>query len=73
MQIYKDIDHDSGVRGFEIAPTSITVWFDGTQKAYTYSYQSAGQTNVEHMKKLAAAGEGLNAFIDTHVKFKYVR
>lgn len=73
MQIYKDIDNDSGVRGFEIAPTSITVWFDGTQKSYTYNYQSAGQSNIEHMKKLALAGEGLNAFINTHVKFKYVR
>lgn len=73
MQIYKDIDHDSGVRGFEIAPTSITVWFDVTPKSYTYSYQSAGQSNVEHMKKLAISGEGLNAFINDHVKFKYVR
>ncbi|WP_084154288.1 hypothetical protein [Citrifermentans bremense] len=73
MQIYKNIDNDSGVRGFEMDPTSIIVWFDGTSKSYTYSHQSAGQSNVEHMKKLAIAGEGLNAFINTHVKYKYVR
>lgn len=73
MQIYKDIDHDSGVRGYEIASTSITVWFDGAPKSYTYSYQSAGQANIEQMKKLAVSGEGLNAFINDHVKFKYVR
>ncbi len=73
MQTYKNIDNDSGVRGFEIAPTSITVWFDRTQKSYTYSYQSAGQSNVEQMKQLAIAGEGLNAFINKYVKFGYVR
>ena len=73
MQIYKDIDNDSGVHGFEISDTSIIVWFDGTQRSYTYSYQSAGQPNIEQMKKLALAGEGLNAFINKYVKFKFVR
>lgn len=73
MQRYKDIDGDSGVYGYEINDTSITVWFNGTSKPYTYSYLSAGQHNVEQMKKLAQIGDGLNAFINNNVKFKYVR
>lgn len=73
MQIYADIDKDSGVHGFEINDTSITVWFTGTQKPYTYSYQSAGQQHIEAMKSLALSGDGLNAYINNKVKFKYVR
>jgi hypothetical protein len=72
MQIYADIDRDSGVYGFEIEDTSITVWFKKGGKPYVYSYASAGQNNVEHMKKLAMAGEGLNAYINKHVKKLYV-
>ena len=73
MQSYADIDGDSGVHGFEISDTSITVWFTGTQKPYTYSYLSAGQHHVEQMKRLAFAGDGLNSYINKNVKFKYVR
>jgi hypothetical protein len=73
MQTYADIDRDSGVYCFEIRDTSITVCFKKGGKPYTYSYTSAGRTNVEHMKRLALAGEGLNAFINKNVKGKYVR
>jgi len=73
MQRYKDIDGDSGIKGFEINETSITIWFDGTSRSYTYSYGKAGQHHVERMKQLAIAGEGLNAYINHHVKYKYDR
>jgi hypothetical protein len=73
MQVYKDINNDSGVHGFEISADSITVWFDGTARSYTYSYHSAGRDHVETMKKLAVSGDGLNAYINYHVKFKHVR
>ncbi|MBF0229185.1 MAG: hypothetical protein HQK63_06280 [Desulfamplus sp.] len=73
MQKYADINGDSGVYGFEIQTSAITVWFKGTQRPYTYSYQSAGQSNVEEMKRLALSGNGLNAFINRNVKFDYVR
>ena len=42
MQIYADIDRDSGVMGFEIEDTSITVYFKGTSRPYIYSYRKAG-------------------------------
>jgi hypothetical protein len=73
MQKYADTDRDSGVDSFEINETSITVKFKGTAKLYTYSYQTAGQHHVEQMKRLALAGDGLNAYIQKYVKTKFVR
>ena len=72
MQRYADINNDSGVMGYEIRDTSIEVWFDGTARSYVYSYASAGRNNVESMKQLAISGDGLNAYINYNVKFKYV-
>jgi hypothetical protein len=73
MQHYRDVDGDSGVRGFQIDQDSITVWFHGTGRSYTYSYSSAGSHHVEQMKMLAISGDGLNAYINNNVKYKYVR
>lgn len=73
MEIYKDINNDSGVRGYEIGNDCITVWFDGTAKPYTYSYGVAGRIHVDKMKVLARNGDGLNAYINNFVKFKYDR
>ncbi|WP_318420663.1 hypothetical protein [Photobacterium leiognathi] len=73
MERYKDIDSDSGVLGYEINNDNITVWFHGSARPYTYSYASAGSIHVEEMKKLAHLGNGLNAYINNNVKFKYVR
>lgn len=73
MQKYADINNDSGVIGYEISATSITVWFDGAARPYTYSYAVAGQHHVEKMKILAQSGDGLNAYINYNVKFKYDR
>ena len=72
MQKYKDINNDSGVEAYDIHEDSITVFFKGSPKPYKYSYASAGIQNVEHMKKLAASGDGLNSFIMRNVKDKYV-
>lgn len=73
MKRYADINGDSGVVAYEIDDGSITVQFEGTIQLYTYSYASAGQSHIETMKKLAAQGDGLNAYINNNVKFKYVR
>ena len=73
MERYKDIDNDSGIEAYEIGSDFINVKFHGTPKVYQYSYASAGQQNVETLKALAARGEGLNAFINKNVKYKYVR
>jgi hypothetical protein len=73
MQRYRDTDHDSGVHSFEINDNSIIIKFSGTSRTYTYSYVSAGQQHIENMKRLALAGDGLNAYINKNVKNKFVR
>jgi len=70
---YKDIDHDSNVCAYEIDAEYIDVKFNGTERIYRYSYKSAGRENVETMKKLAQRGNGLNSFINKHVKYNYVK
>lgn len=72
MEHYKDIDGDSGVSGYETGPDFIRVQFrDGS--VYLYTYTSAGSQNIEHMKRLAVAGDGLNSFINRHVRRGYAR
>ena len=72
MERYRNRGGDSGVVAYEIGPDSITVKFsDGS--IYLYTYQSAGSANIEHMKRLAIDGEGLNNFINRCVKKSYAR
>ncbi len=73
MTKYKDINGDSGIEAYEIGSDKINVKFKNTVKIYVYSYTSAGKENIEHMKKLAQSGDGLNSFINLNVKYKYVR
>ncbi|MDP8210433.1 MAG: hypothetical protein RAO94_00750 [Candidatus Stygibacter australis] len=70
MQKYRDIDHDSGVSAYEYGQDWIRVQFrDGS--VYEYRSEKAGQGNINMMKQLADAGDGLNSFINKEVKFKY--
>lgn len=72
MERYGNIDGDSGVAAYESGADFIRVQFsDGS--VYLYTYASAGSQSIEHMKALAAAGRGLNAFINTSVKKSYSR
>ena len=72
MERYKNRGGDSGIVAYEIGSDSIAVMFsDGS--IYLYTYQSAGSANIEHMKRLAIAGEGLNSFISRCVKKSYAR
>jgi hypothetical protein len=72
MERYKDINGDSGVSAYETGVDFIRVKFkDGSM--YLYTSASAGQNNIETMKRLAASGTGLNAFINKNVKKKYAR
>ena len=72
MLHYRDSDHDSGISGYEDGPDFIRVAFkDGA--VYRYTDTSAGSANIREMKRLAASGDGLNAFINTHVKRRYAQ
>lgn len=70
MERYKNLGGDSKIIAYEIGNDSIKVQFQGGG-TYTYTYQSAGQATIEHMKKLAIAGHGLNSYITTVVKKRY--
>jgi hypothetical protein len=72
MVRYKNSDGDSGVHSYEYGADYIRVQFT-TGAIYLYTYQSAGAENIEHMKKLAQCGNGLNAFINTVVKKLYAK
>ena len=72
MERYSNSSRDSGVRYFEIGPDFIWVKFADNMK-YLYTYSSAGEANVETMKRLALRGHGLNSFITKTVKNRYAR
>ncbi len=70
MEPYKNLGGYSAVVAYEMGNDFIKVQFhDGW--SYTYTDESAGRENVEHMKALASAGRGLNGFISSVVKGGY--
>ena len=72
MNSYKDVNGDSGVIAYEHGEDFIKVQFKNGA-VYHYDYASAGSTNIEKMKELAVAGDGLNAFINKYVRTSYAR
>jgi hypothetical protein len=72
MKQYMNLDGDSGVVGYETGADFIRVQFKD-RSVYLYTYASAGNYNIERMKSLAEAGEGLNSFIMIHARKKYAR
>ncbi len=75
MQSYLNRSGQSNVSRYEIGDNYILVEFKTRAKdgcnTYKYTYFSTGQENIEHMKRLAIAGIGLNSFISTNVKKRY--
>ena len=72
MAQYQNLGGDSGIVAYEIGADSITVEFrDGSQ--YLYTYVSTGANDIEQMKSLAQAGQGLNGFISSHVRKRYAQ
>jgi len=70
MESYKNLGGDSNVIAYEIGTDYIKVQF-GDGSIYLYTYESAGQSNIERMKSLAIEGEGLNSFIMKNVRKSY--
>lgn len=72
MQRYRGASHGSGVATYESGRDFIRVKFsDGG--VYLYTYTSTGSGHIEQMKALAAAGAGLNTYINVHVRERYAR
>ena len=70
MSIYANLGGNSGVASYETGPDSLAVTFCGGS-TYLYDYAATGKSNIEHMKTLATAGQGLNAFVNKVVKKRY--
>jgi hypothetical protein len=72
MPTYNNIDGDSGVVRYECGVDWIEVEFrNGRERIYTYTSASVGSQHIEQMKKLAATGDGLNAYIIKNVAKLY--
>jgi len=67
MNIYRNASGKSGIKCYETGSDFIKVQFKGGS-IYTYTYSSAGVTNIERMKQLAENGSGLHSFIINFVK-----
>lgn len=70
MEPYANRGGDSGVIAYECNDDSIVVEFEGGA-SYLYDCTAPGRTHVEEMERLARDGEGLNAYINTHVRKQY--
>jgi hypothetical protein len=69
MKPYQDRDGDSGIRAYEYGDDWIHVQF---KHGGTYEYRSSGigSAHIGIMKRLADAGDGLNAYINTNSDVK---
>jgi len=69
LNLYRDINGDSGVSAYDYDESSIRIQF---KHGGTYEYQAStiGSSNFDTMKRLADSGDGLNAFINTHPEVK---
>jgi hypothetical protein len=72
LERYRDETGTSGIAAFEIADDGIAIEFkDGGTFLYTPAV--TGRDEVETMKELAAAGHGLNTFINKYVRDRYAK
>lgn len=70
MKPYPNHSGKAGVRAYHSAFNYIDVEFaDGS--IYRYNYNVTGKSEVEGMKQLAEAGEGLTTFINQYVRDRY--
>jgi len=67
MAEYGNLHGNSGVTSYEIGDSWICVTFRGGA-SYLYTYDSAGEENIEEMKGLAENGRGLATFISRNVR-----
>ena len=75
MYTYKNLSGNSNVSSFEVGDSWIIVTFKGHGKIthYLYTYESAGESEVEKMKRLAFSGRGLGSMLATKPYHSYER
>ena len=63
MKRYGNRHGNSGIAAYEEGPDFIKIRFT-SGSIYLYTYDSAGEDDIEEMKALAKEGEGLTRFIN---------
>jgi hypothetical protein len=72
MERYLNLSGKSGVAFFELVPDFVRVFCkDGGR--YLYNHATTGRSNIDTMKTLAKAGQGLNTFINANVRKMYAK
>jgi len=69
MKTYTDINGDSGISEYDYGDDWILVQFR-YGRPYEYRASRIGASHLDTMKRLADAGDGLNAYINTHPEVK---
>ena len=70
MKRYLNVNGNSNIIAYEFGEDYIDIEF-GDGSVYRYSYSSAGQYNVEEMKRLAEQGYGLNGYLMHNIRHGY--
>ena len=63
MKRYGNRHGNSGIAAYEEGDDFIRIQFT-SGRVYLYTYDSAGEDDIEEMKELAREGEGLTRFIN---------
>jgi hypothetical protein len=71
MQPYGNLDGNSGIAEYELAPGRIFIRFVGGPKIYEYDHAHPGAWHVRQMKAHAKAGRDLATYINQHVRDNY--
>lgn len=72
MEIYKNLNGNSGIKAYKILSESIEIQFaDGS--IYLYNYEVNGARTIEIMKGLAELGIGLTTYINREVKDQFAK
>lgn len=71
MTHYADRDGDSGVEEYWTYGDAIEIRFKKNTTIYRYDSTKPGANHVEEMKRLAALGDGLHAYINSIKQLGY--
>ena len=74
MRPYGDNNGTSGITAFAIDPDDDFIEIQYTSGGtYTYKRENVGEVNFAVMKALAISGNGLNSYINEHVRGRGIR